>query len=140
MAAKKLGMEISIHPPRAGRDPPTVIMGSVLGISIHPPRAGRDAHGVVGRILKRISIHPPRAGRDSAALVLYRVDTAFQSTRPVRGGTLKRGIDLAYGKFQSTRPVRGGTKRIYGANRGYLISIHPPRAGRDNKSKMLFFP
>ena len=56
-----------------------------------------------------ISIHPPRAGRD----LLYTTSLSANHT------------------FQSTRPVRGGT--IYDAPRelSEFISIHPPRAGRD---------
>ena len=33
---------ISIHPPRAGRDPRKRLLTISFGISIHPPRAGRD--------------------------------------------------------------------------------------------------
>ena len=124
---------ISIHPPRAGRD------GEALGdgqkankISIHPPRAGRD-------LLRagcpyhdpRISIHPPRAGRDTPnGPVLLdhqdfnppspcgegrtfhapaRVLCQFQSTLPVRGGTISFLLLISLPLFQSTLPVRGGT-------------------------------
>ena len=80
----------------------------------------------------QISIHPPRAGRDTAGEVLVRTKLEFQSTRPVRGGTVygpaftnilinfnppapcgagqkcrpRRALKML---FQSTRPVRGGT-------------------------------
>ena len=36
------GDEISIHPPRAGRDHPAYAAVCLARISIHPPRAGRD--------------------------------------------------------------------------------------------------
>ena len=55
----------------------------------------------------------------------------FQSTRPVRGGTMEPASIRNATSFQSTRPMRGGT--IW-AERGALyerISIHPPHAGRD---------
>ena len=78
----------------------------------------------------------------------------FQSTRPVRGGTGQTVTVVECDGFQSTRPVRGGTgvgigqitKRLdfnppapCGAGLGVTtsadmirgISIHPPRAGRD---------
>ena len=83
-------MEISIHPPRGGRDPagrgcgwsqchfnPPSPWGEgrfldnlpdfLMSISIHPPRGGRDdiLAGVVHAAL--ISIHPPRGGRDDLA-------------------------------------------------------------------------
>ncbi len=58
--------DISIHPPRAGRDRQVFFQVSKQNISIHPPRAGRD---FIGRLLTdgyaEISIHPPRAGRDN---------------------------------------------------------------------------
>jgi len=33
----------------------------------------------------------------------------FQSTRPVRGATVYKGLDTSSDVFQSTRPVRGAT-------------------------------
>ena len=82
------------------------------------------------------------------------VRSIFQSTRPVRGGTLgvpSSKISESYfnppapcgagqyqnhggnkpKKFQSTRPVRGGTCLSRAAVSVLSISIHPPRAGRD---------
>ena len=57
-------------------------------ISIHPPRAGRDRQPqTLVRRYKPISIHPPRAGRDIFKALLCTAVFAFQSTRPVRGGT-----------------------------------------------------
>ena len=56
-----------------------------------------------------ISIHPPREGWD------YGTDThgwpiaGFQSTHPVRGGTLPLQALKKIKGFQSTHPVRGGT-------------------------------
>ena len=124
---------ISIHPPRAGRDaglsitlrgrshfnPPAPCgAGHPYGtehymgvfISIHPPRAGRDAVRWLRVHGRAISIHPPRAGRD---LHLSRWFPDIQ--------------------FQSTRPVRGGTVETYFSDVVVRISIHPPRAGRDLK-------
>ena len=79
---------ISIHPPRAGRDQRNSAYLANLMISIHPPRAGRD--GRVGQFCGGcgISIHPPRAGRDIGELGMAAYWEAFQSTRPVRGGTI----------------------------------------------------
>ena len=55
----------------------------------------------------------------------------FQSTRPVRGGTSQRSRSFLSMSFQSTRPVRGGTAGSKSVATCILISIHPPRAGRD---------
>ncbi len=56
-------------------------------ISIHPPRAGRDFSSHAAISSASISIHPPRAGRDGKTVFLTREEAEFQSTRPVRGGT-----------------------------------------------------
>ena len=77
-----------------------------------------------------ISIHPPRAGRDQTAKGRP-LKIGFQSTRPVRGGTLERLNTDYVDRFQSTRPVRGGTPRCRSTRPAEMISIHPPRAGRD---------
>ena len=58
-------------------------------------------------------------------------DVAFQSTLPVRGGTLIGDVNGRIELFQSTLPVRGGTQRINRLCGEEPISIHPPRAGRD---------
>ena len=147
---------ISIHPPRAGRDGRSEYRGDIrVPISIHPPRAGRDVT-VGGFALMMIDFNPPApcgaghdrrrggipggvnfnppapcgAGRQSGNWAWRRI--GFQSTRPVRGGTATVAIHFSSKAFQSTRPVRGGT-RLFPfllANSG--ISIHPPRAGRDD--------
>ena len=58
-------------------------------------------------------------------------DSVFQSTRPVRGATYLIQLHLYLPLFQSTRPVRGATtsRDKYQCYPG--ISIHAPRAGRD---------
>ncbi len=80
-----------------------------VSISIHPPLAGRDHHFRNEHTVVGISIHPPLAGRDMAARSKGRAVFLFQSTRPLRGGTLCAQIAEQIGRFQSTRPLRGGT-------------------------------
>ncbi len=180
---------ISIHPPRAGRDPlcryrnfkslyfnppspcgegPGIAFGvkRYTNISIHPPRAGRDS--IISLMLPppSISIHPPRAGRDvlrhltppslydfnppspcgeGQAFCATKVfQLAFQSTLPVRGGTLRplldRSVDVG---FQSTLPVRGGTSSVCHPSRTKLFqSTLPVRGGTEmigNRIKELRF-
>ncbi len=101
---------------------------------MHPPApcgAGRLRQGP-GQKDQKISIHPPRAGRDWDERRYSAQKAQFQSTRPVRGGT-GIGHVLLHGRqrFQSTRPVRGGTFHRDIARGKSSISIHPPRAGRD---------
>ena len=64
----------------------------IIDISIHPPRAGRDGE-VVELVTEPglISIHPPRAGRDLIVPGHKHLQKKFQSTRPVRGGTSNPG-------------------------------------------------
>ena len=59
----------------------------------------------------------------------------FQSTLPVRGGTIVPfSREFMRDIFQSTLPVRGGTQAAAQLPRITAISIHPPRAGRDSKN------
>ena len=125
-------------------------------VSIHAPRAGRDARrrrGAEG--VRRVSIHAPRAGRDSTPRATRSwTSCEFQSTRPVRGATVRvqpsevgrevsihaprAGRDLHAlishtfsSQFQSTRPVRGATFHGVHVRHARKVSIHAPRAGRD---------
>ena len=61
--------------------------GRAADISIHPPRAGRDPEMRVCKRCGMISIHPPRAGRDVEDVLSLTPEQIFHSTRPVRGGT-----------------------------------------------------
>ena len=58
----------------------------------------------------------------------------FQSTRPVRGATVFGPIGRAAYEFQSTRPVRGATIPTRPLSQMLAISIHAPRAGRDGSN------
>ena len=106
----------------------------------------------------RVSIHAPRAGRDADHLSQVQRHRTFQSTRPVRGATQRRTQNSRPNRFQSTRPVRGATGRrgslmclpvfqstrpVRGATTarnelcGFrIVSIHAPRAGRDDRLQM----
>ena len=64
MAMRRLA-EISIHPPRVGRDVAGKAGAKAAVISIRPPREGRDPSGALPVDLLRISIHPPCVGRDT---------------------------------------------------------------------------
>ena len=59
----------------------------------------------------------------------------FQSTRPVRGATSSSLVSVSIHIFQSTRPVRGATTWHTVFSRFCNISIHAPRAGRDQASQ-----
>ena len=93
----------------AGRVPPAELYS--CPVNFNPPApCGAGLQDRVNELLNsKISIHPPRAGRDYRCTTTSATYLAFQSTRPVRGGTLSLPRLLH--------------------RRG--ISIHPPRAGRD---------
>ena len=123
---------ISIHPPREGWDLTYDDLYLPFKISIHPPREGWDyGDTAVQRLKDRISIHPPREGWDDEAALIFAACAVFQSTHPVRGGTVLKKITPCPGLFQSTHPVRGGTKPPPQSGEQRKISIHPPREGWD---------
>ena len=146
---------ISIHPPLAGRDAVLPNAWCSRRISIHPPLAGRDSETSTRQSTSRQfqSTRPLRDGtrctgmrqvtlqfqstrplRDGTALkaVYNKCTEQFQSTRPLRDGTSSMQPSRRSVSFQSTRPLRDGTNKISGDTPfTWLISIHPPLAGRD---------
>ena len=125
---------ISIHPPLAGRDPAKRAFCAGSAISIHPPLAGRDRH-VFSDNRARDDFNPPApCGAGPALAVTSLVLGVFQSTRPLRGGTLSPRRRMSSWLFQSTRPLRGGTIEHPPGNTCRGISIHPPLAGRDRRA------
>ena len=98
----------STHPVRGGTVPGLMVCATYC-ISIHPPREGWDHRQRHICDMDGISIHPPREGWDISCFLLP--------------GTFVR--------FQSTHPVRGGTVALHVFHHCFLISIHPPREGWD---------
>ena len=82
-------------------------------ISIHPPLAGRDYYGdrVVPFDYEFQSTRPLRGG--TVSVTAYYIERGFQSTRPLRGGTVWDHWKEFMGEFQSTRPLRGGTAKVH---------------------------
>ena len=65
-------------------------------------------------------------------------ELAFQSTLPVWGGTTTlQEANEAQQLFQSTLPVWGGTDGGAVHSLLALISIHPPRVGRDPDTRII---
>ena len=101
---------ISIHPPRAGRDAQRVFRLRCL-LHFNPPApcgAGRVLLPDEGQVTV-ISIHPPRAGRDGDVDAKLVSQHDFNPPAPCGAG--RASYPRTTGKLQ--------------------ISIHPPRAGRD---------
>ena len=79
----------------------------------------------------KISIHAPRAGRDRAP-ARPRCPSCYFNPRAPCGARPIQAIAKRFNvSFQSTRPVRGATLRKRRYLRRIDISIHAPRAGRD---------
>ena len=147
---------ISIHPPLAGRDervadfaprfrnfnPPAPCGTGRKGATVlcttgyfNPPApcgTGLVATAAVTYILTFQSTRPLRDGTIGPfrVLVLYPL---FQSTRPLRDGTGLPTYIADSLLFQSTRPLRDGTRAGWCYMAVQPISIHPPLAGRDNQ-------
>ena len=110
-------------------------------ISIHPPRAGRDpspihTKGNVG------DFNPPApcgAGPDLGLTVALSF-VGFQSTRPVRGGTAVRHVEFLDVVFQSTRPVRGGTLSASALKKSLNYFNPPAPCGAGQQSCTKFTP
>ena len=123
---------ISIHSPRAGRDTIDELTGR--GDDDFNPLAPCGARRVVATTAPPLLTYFNPLAPCGARLRHYYDclrDMLFQSTRPVRGETLRlRGYLLAH-VFQSTRPVRGETLGPVRVRHPGRISIHSPRAGRD---------
>ena len=117
--------------PCGARLPFFVRLLCIVGISIHAPRAGRDPDSQHSPTYK-IDFNPraPCGARQVKGQATLK-QSVFQSTRPVRGATWLENDLLLVTKFQSTRPVRGATQRGLRPPPMSEISIHAPRAGRD---------
>ena len=113
----------------------TMYPGTV--ISIHPPRAGRDFLQPGPGSLPPHFNPPAPCGAGHPHLEHLLEHLLFQSTRPVRGGTLKITSCMLEAAFQSTRPVRGGT--LWGlTQKTSSVHFNPPApcgAGRPIPSR-----
>ena len=99
------GKRVSIHAPRAGRDPVDGLRPRIRLVSIHAPRAGRDhrsqdardhaecfnprapcgarqCHFTVLPVVDGVSIHAPRAGRDRSSACLSKTSLRFNPRAP----------------------------------------------------------
>ena len=102
-------------------------------ISIHAPHAGRDPYAQEKEWNPDISIHAPHAGRDSVVSICMIVGITFQSTRPVRGATVKL-LGLENCSWISIHAPRAGRDYLLLPQLCVMgISIHAPHAGRDAK-------
>ena len=128
----KMTIGISIHPPHAGRDAAECGAGK-NSKDFNPPSPcgeGRDRITESGRT-GLISIHPPHAGRDSTGILDRHPEYHFNPPSPCGEGLSALCALENVLLFQSTLPMRGGTVAIFQRICVIVISIHPPHAGRD---------
>ena len=148
---------VSIHAPRAGRDgtvapyvaelicfnprapcgarPSKYVSSRSIPMfqSTRPVRGATERNPCAGATT-RVSIHAPRAGRDTAAVYRSITSKCFNPRAPC-GARLDVAARLGHtNAFQSTRPVRGATVRVGNCDAVLRVSIHAPRAGRDDGS------
>ena len=126
-------VDISIHAPRAGRDLlPLRHLDHDAGFqSTRPVRGATSiAHDRLAR--HWISIHAPRAGRDAVRRTRLCPRRHFNPRAPCGARLKKLQAGDVHDKFQSTRPVRGATTIKPNSKPQQGISIHAPRAGRDD--------
>ena len=89
-ARRRLGFDVSIRTPRAGRDLYYAnVPRLVEDVSIRTPRAGRDADTHHALHVAGVSIRTPRAGRDMNFAKHLEAQAKFLSARPERGATHK---------------------------------------------------
>ena len=165
-ASDALNAIISIHAPRAGRDPASRPPPGRTTENFNPraPCGARRRHPAGHPHRVSISIHAPRAGRDTVNAYNLSANTRFQSTRPVRGATRRKrrcnslpqdfnprapcGARQNIGRtsylrlpisIHAPRAGRDASFGLSGSARSTNISIHAPRAGRDSKSIQNYF-
>ena len=122
-------INVSIHAPRAGRDP--VELGTQPihhPVSIHAPRAGSWSFAglFLGVNRNLVSIHAPRAGRGARGFTTSRRAGFGFNPRAPRGARLQRSTTNAH--TRASVITRSAQALLF----EYIVSIHAPRAGRDN--------
>ncbi len=96
------------------------------------PCGARLNAGDLGDVPEEISIHAPHAGRDVTDAGQNRKPSEFQSTRPMRGATLRHAEVSAVWSISIHAPHAGRDLVAQQLRAHAVISIHAPHAGRDN--------
>ena len=83
----------------------TIGTAAVIEISIHPPRVGRDVRRNHTADCRPISIHPPRVGRDSHLAFIAWAQSWNSSAPSVRA--VPRLYSMGKGRYNPSSPCRG---------------------------------
>ena len=103
----------------------------VIQISIHPPLAGRDLKDRADSE-EAYDFNPPApCGAGLQTYIDDKTEGEFQSTRPLRGGTPETGAPPPPTGISIHPPLAGRDADVLCREPVRLISIHPPLAGRD---------
>ena len=129
----RLAIFQSTRPVRGETIPGADLRGDAA-ISIHSPRAGRDPLFRHGPGNTWISIHSPHMGRDETPAPEYQEIPEFQSTRPIWGETGPHRMMLPNKPISIHSPHMGRDIMILSLLRHQKISIHSPHMGRDCKN------
>ena len=105
-----------------------------IQISIHPPRVGRDL-AEISRNTWMMDFNPPSPCGEGRTTVhgFIKISRYFNPPSPCGEGLQNSIGQLGADIFQSTLPVWGGTQQHKAALVYIDISIHPPRVGRDDR-------
>ena len=130
--AAATGSTVSIHAPRAGRDPcGSHEVGDVISFNPRPPRAARLGSSVRIGVKDGFNPRAPRGARHGERRRGGAVGR-FQSTRPARGATRFRCTCWPFVRCLNPRAPRGARRGLdVVADVPLGVSIHAPRAGRD---------
>ena len=131
--------QVSIHAPREGSDMPRKTVKQLKQVSIHAPREGSDNMTRPSAAAIPVSIHAPREGSDLLPSPSLPNASAFQSTLPVKGATVRFTVRVPLTRFQSTLPVKGATGDAGLDENVTVVSIHAPREGSDLSVSFLRF-
>ena len=149
---------VSIHAPRAGRDPP-LFRGGMRIYGFNPrapcgarhfdkcslnspisfnPRAPCGARQIVTGYAHMETSFNPRApcGARLIGFCRFPVLSVFQSTRPVRGATVPHATTTPRGRVSIHAPHAGRDHHKPPRAAPLLVSIHAPHAGRDLWSRV----
>ena len=130
MAVNKIEVFQSTRPVRGATSPPPDPAPDTP-ISIHAPRAGRDPDGCPPAHWQRDFNPRAPCGARRRSSMISRRRTNFNPRAPCGARLSGLWVRVVGTRFQSTRPVRGATVGRRAARQRVDISIHAPRAGRD---------
>ena len=131
------GEPISIHAPHTGRDAGRWrCQGHTGNFNPRAPYGARRNVTEADRNIAFISIHAPHTGRDAAPPCISIKYSKFQSTRPIRGATI-RWYTFEYDRIHFNPRAPYGARRpcVRALNAMIRISIHAPHTGRDGGIK-----